>query len=65
MLETELTDHIEKKAHAEDFHRLTVTEYKEWVRANILVEDRQMPPNQSAWLKDVKSFGIETRMRHA
>lgn len=65
MLEVELFDHIEIKSHKEQFKNLpSFEEYLAWFKRNIIVEDREMPPNQSAWLKDVHSFGIETRMRH-
>lgn len=65
MLETELFDHIEIVSHSQEFRKLaSIEEYKAWFKRNIIVEDREMPPNQSAWLKDVHSFGIETRMRH-
>jgi len=65
MLETELYDHIEKTNHSEDFRRLPLEEYRKWFEQNFLIEDRQMPPGQAAWLKEVHSFGVETRMRHA
>lgn len=64
MLETELFDHIEEKNHAEIFRNLSVAEYRDWLKQNVLIEERSLPPGVGAWLKDVKSFGIETRMRH-
>jgi len=64
MLETELLDHIEKTNHSEDFRNLDMIEYRRWLENNILVEDRTIGPYEAPWLKNVRSFGIETRVRH-
>lgn len=64
LLETELLDHIERINHADMFRNLSVADYRTWFQTNIIVEDRTVGPYDSPWLRDVKSFGIETRTRH-
>lgn len=65
MLDTELSDHIEKKAHRDIFKTLSsIKEYREWLKTNIVVTDGTFRPGEGSYLKDVKSFGIVTSERH-
>jgi hypothetical protein len=64
MLEVEMFDHIEKVNHGEQFKKLGVKEYRNWFSENFKIEDWPMSPYDQPWLRSVKSFGIETRMRH-
>jgi hypothetical protein len=64
MYESELLDHIEKISHRDEFKGNSIEEYRKWFSENFKVEDRMIPPGQQPWLKEVHSFGIETRIRH-
>lgn len=60
MLENELIDHIEKRAHSEDFRNMDVEQYRRWFQQNIRVEDRIAPPAAQNWFRNINSLGIQT-----
>lgn len=65
MLETELIDHIEKGKHREEIRALPdIKAYREYLSKNFTIEERTIGPYEQPWLRNVRSLGIETRMRH-
>ena len=57
--EAKLIDHLESE-HADAFRRLSVDEWRDWLKQNTKVEDRPLPPNANPWIKRQYSVRIQT-----